>query len=267
MKILRTIIACSLLAIIESQNLDAGPFQSKATSAIETTPLKETNITQPIRLQDLPLETRRYICEFLQPKPGEYTQLQKAVTGGYSNINNIRTLLACGFNPNVTAPLRSQHDMCLETSLCKIAGSSDIAYNQKSMRQRCIVAKLLLHHGADIQQTNEFQESPLHGAVTAQNIPMIQLLIQFGARLDAQDCLHQTPLDLAKKQAMRHQFKIYVREKYYEICALLEQLGAPSSLFLEPMPTDEIMEEQARIAAEAERYSHIFDDFAGSGTR
>ncbi len=252
MKIFRTIIACSLLAITEQNNVHASLRDNNV--AIST--------TQRIRLQDLPLETRRYICDFLQPQPEDYTLLQKQVIYPVINIENVRTLLMCGFDSNVTASAQYPCNLCLETPLYKTASSSALVHSQKSMRQRFIIAKLLLRHGADIQKPDGWQQSPLHGAVQARNIPMIELLIQSGAQLDAQDYWHNTPLDRAKKEAMNHQLKICIRKKYYEICTMLEQLGAPSSVTLEPMPTDEIIIQQAELELRNQRMERTrFDVF------
>ncbi len=251
MKTLQIIIACSLFAIAE-QNIHASlPDNDMAVS-----------ITQRIRLQDLPLETRRYICDFLQPQPEDYTLLQKQVIYPVINIENVRTLLMCGFDPNVTATSRFQADLCLETPLYKVAASSELLHSPKEMYQKFIIAKLLLRNGADIQKLNTWQESPLHAAVKALNINMIQLLIQSGARLDATNYWHNTPLDQAKKNAMNHNLKISTRKKYYEICTMLEQLGAPSSVTLEPMPTDEIIIQQAELELRNQRMERTrFDVF------
>ena len=66
------------------------------------------------------------------------------------------------------------------------------------LRKNVHLARLLLEHGEDVNQTfNDSLESPVHQAVRHLDLDMIQLLIEFGADLNRPNFERHTPLGLA----------------------------------------------------------------------
>jgi ankyrin repeat protein len=59
------------------------------------------------------------------------------------------------------------------------------------------IVQVLLEHGADVNAQNNHHSTPLHLATSLENVETIQLLIERGADIDAQDIVHNTPLHLA----------------------------------------------------------------------
>ncbi|MCB9493728.1 MAG: ankyrin repeat domain-containing protein [Epsilonproteobacteria bacterium] len=63
--------------------------------------------------------------------------------------------------------------------------------------------QFMLEHGADVNHSltcvdeNEVRSAPLHAAIHCENITMVKMLIDHGARLDMFDTLSQTPLHTA----------------------------------------------------------------------
>ncbi len=101
----------------------------------------------------------------------------------------------------------------------------------------------------DINKTIQNKETPIHMAVSY-NLPNItQRLIRANADLSLKNEWDETPLDMARKEAMRP-IKTNYRKKAYAICTMLKQAGAPSSITLEPMPSDDVMDQQDRAASE-----------------
>ena len=115
--------------------------------------------------------------------------------------------------------------------------------------------------GLDLNKQDVFGSTLLHEAINhPDGISKVKFLIAQSANLNIKNNRGRTPLDQARCNAMNT--SVYAsgnayldfRKKDYEICAILEQAGAQSSVTLEPMPSDEIMLQQKRLSdMEAER--------------
>ncbi|MHC4458074.1 MAG: ankyrin repeat domain-containing protein [Planctomycetota bacterium] len=74
------------------------------------------------------------------------------------------------------------------------------------------VAKLLLEHGANVNAKDEVSSTPLHEAVSRNNVKMAKLLLENGADLNIEsNC--GTPLELADKKTMIELFSKYKKHK------------------------------------------------------
>lgn len=60
-------------------------------------------------------------------------------------------------------------------------------------------AKEFLKQGADINGTDAFGQTPLHGAAQWGNVAIVEFLVEQGAKINVQTHEGITPLDLAKK--------------------------------------------------------------------
>ncbi len=75
----------------------------------------------------------------------------------------------------------------------------------------------------------------------------MQSLITAQADLALTDKWNRTPSDVARELAMQPLNPRY-RKKAYEVCTILEQAGAPSSVTLLRMPSDATMDQECTIA-------------------
>jgi ankyrin repeat protein len=57
--------------------------------------------------------------------------------------------------------------------------------------------QVLLEHGADVNAQNNMHSTPLHLATSLDSVETIQLLLKLGADIDVQDRTHNTSLHLA----------------------------------------------------------------------
>ncbi len=120
----------------------------------------------------------------------------------------------------------------------------------KEQKDSLPIVDYLLRKKIGINKPAEYENTPLHEAVNSGLIDITQRLITAQADLSVKNMYGKTPLDDAKQRAMRPIYPKY-RKKAYAICTMLEQAGAPSSIVLQPMPTDEKMAEE--YAAEPKR--------------
>jgi ankyrin repeat protein len=77
-------------------------------------------------------------------------------------------------------------------------GAAPAGYRFPGTRSVIDAAKTLLDAGADVNVTRENGETALHVAAQTGNVPMIQLLAEHGAKLDAKTMAGLTPLDYAE---------------------------------------------------------------------
>ena len=117
------------------------------------------------------------------------------------------------------------------------------SWGEKEQKDSLAIVDYLLHKKIGINKPAEYENTPLHKAVDSGLIDITQRLITAQADLSVKNMYGKTPLDHAKQRAMRPIYPKY-RKKAYAICTMLEQAGAPSSIVLQPMPTDEKMAEE-----------------------
>ena len=68
---------------------------------------------------------------------------------------------------------------------------------QLSGNRRFETVQVLLEHGADITAQDDTQSTPLHLASSEGWVDVMQILLEHGADVNARDRRHSTPLDLA----------------------------------------------------------------------
>lgn len=119
------------------------------------------------------------------------------------NLTMMRTLLTAGADPALTT-----HDGT--TALMVAAGLGQLEdTTQKAFDARAAAAKweeqpaldvvrMLLSLKMDVNATNKLGNTPLHGAAYLGSNAVVQLLIENGARIDAQDAKGQTPYRIAE---------------------------------------------------------------------
>ncbi len=112
------------------------------------------------------------------------THLHFAAEHGYAYIEVIKFLLEKGDNINVT-------DEDGSTPL------HYVAYMRSWEHEKLI--KFMIEHGADINATNKFGQTPLHLAVCGVTncTTTVQLLLEYGSKIDVADNNGYKPVDLA----------------------------------------------------------------------
>lgn len=129
-----------------------------------------------------------------------------------SNINAMRVLASASADPRLATTEtvflegssgRRVNFIAHTTPLMHVAGIGRILgnwhdYNNEEMTFALEAAKLLVELGADVNEANEYGYTPLHGAAYIGADPIVQFLIDKGAKLDVMDKLGQTPLSIAR---------------------------------------------------------------------
>jgi hypothetical protein len=168
-----------------------------------------------------------------------------------ANLHNKK----CQYEHAKSTPL---HAAIQEYSFACNHVNTGLRCGEKEQKDTLAIVDYLLRKKIGINKPAEYKNTPMHQAVDSKLIDITQRLITAGADLSVKNRLDETPLDTARKEAMRPINPKY-RKKAYAICNVLEQAGAPSSVMLQPMPTDSVMEQECIIASRrAERESGRF---------
>ena len=127
----------------------------------------------------------------------------------FDNSDYTLFLIGLGVDINITNPLYhacySQHYNAAITLIqagayCDNLGTPlhFIARDWHKKTSACYLAKILIQKGYDVNQLDEIcNKAPLHYAVDLANLPLIQLLLEHGARVDIHDKDGETALDCA----------------------------------------------------------------------
>jgi Ankyrin repeats (many copies)/Ankyrin repeats (3 copies)/Ankyrin repeat len=82
--------------------------------------------------------------------------------------------------------------------------SSHSIYLNRDATQSVEIAQLLIGHGANVHMQNKNGRTPLHVASECGYLNLVELLLKFGAEVDARDNDNLTPLSLALPYPNRH---------------------------------------------------------------
>ena len=127
------------------------------------------------------------------------------------------------------------------------------SWGEKEQKDSIAIVDYLLHKKIGINKPAEYENTPLHKAVSSGLIDITQRLITAQADLSLKNRWNETPLDTAKQNAM-HPINPKYRKKMYAICNILEQAGTPSSVILQPMPTDAVMDQECHAACRKDEF-------------
>jgi ankyrin repeat protein len=133
----------------------------------------------------------------------------------------MRMLLAAGANPNTPTDDGSTPFM-IAAGLGGGGGGRQRPDGSNPAKER---VTLLLDAGAQINAVNEAGFTALHGAAFAGNSEVVQLLVEKGAAINAQDFRGRTPYRIAEGVKQSTALK-----KNPELAALLQKLGANPTL-------------------------------------
>lgn len=88
---------------------------------------------------------------------------------------------------------------------CKVEHANSLAIDGESILHKAVMMKdvagveLLLRNSADPNQVGDMGYTPLHQAAFYNTLQIAEILIHFGAVVDAKNDLGETPSDLAKE--------------------------------------------------------------------
>lgn len=102
----------------------------------------------------------------------------------------------------------------------------------------CKIAKLLIEYGADVNNRRKpgfvsrygGNNTPLHEAVWARNLPMVKLLVENGADVNAKNNQNYTPLHEAAKSP-NPEFVFYLILKGADVNAICKDRDCPTPIF------------------------------------
>ncbi len=103
----------------------------------------------------------------------------------------MRILLAGGADPRLT---NDQNVTPLMAAAGVIRGE---AYTEQQQKDALEAVRMLIDMGADVNAADKKGRTALHGATVMVADPIIQILAEHGAKLDARDIYQQTPLSIA----------------------------------------------------------------------
>jgi ankyrin repeat protein len=144
----------------------------------------------------------------------------------FADVNMMKLLAAHGADPllttnDATTPLMAAAGVDFIEGQDRY-GHRWLQATTLPLQQQAIEAvKLLLELGNSINAVNANKQTALHGAAYFGSLPLIQLLVDHGAKLDAVNKLGQTPYYIT--QGVYHSGSFYVRKEAGE---LLQKLGA-----------------------------------------
>jgi len=193
-----------------------------------------------------------------------FTPFQYAIS--YRDGNAVQILVAlkadwldkkCEYEHEKVTPLYAaiQHYSFTRNNI-----QSDLQMDIKEQKKSLMIVNYLLRKKIGINKIGQYGQTPIYKAIHDRHVDITQKLITAQADLTVTDQWNRTPLDTARNAAMqplnpRH------RKKLYAICAILEQAGAPSSVTLKPMSSDEIMRKENTIVCRKHYGSHELPDF------
>ncbi len=127
--------------------------------------------------------------------------------------------------------------------------NSSFSLGTKKQKESLAIVDYLLRREIGINKIVNYEQTPIYEAIMYSHVNITQRLITAQADLTITDQRCRTPLDMARQHAMQP-LNPRSRKKLYEICTILEQADAPSSVTLKRMPTDEIMNQEYTIACQ-----------------
>ena len=159
------------------------------------------------------------------------------------NIDAMRLLADAGADPHLAttetvflagASGRRINYIAKTTPLMHVAGVGRILgnwhdYNAGEMTFALEALQLLVNLGADVNETNDYGFTALHGAAYIGADPVVQFLADHGAKLDVMDKLGQTPLSVARHvitTSLGDNFDARPRRLFATTANLLLTLGA-----------------------------------------
>lgn len=171
------------------------------------------------------------------------TALMFAADGG--DVSTIKALLRAGADPNakvvsahageltpLTITINTRHERRFEVAKILLAAKAQVNFEGPFIMSPVMHAledlemvKLLIAHGADVNQANFRGATPLMGAAVGRDVSVVKYLIEKGANVNARDKDGHTALMAAESERQRDTF--YSRERD-EIIQVLKRARAGS---------------------------------------
>ena len=177
-----------------------------------------------------------YVQERIQSKDPEFQDrflLHEAASA--LKINIVKALVEKGAKIN-------QKDEILQTPLLSVSGLIIHDSDKENQRIQCDIAKLLLENGADINAVGGYdnhtgsnmRRNCLHEAACNENLELVKLLVDHGAKINAKDFQNETPLYKAVNNRRKNIAKylldkgadVSIKENYQSFTPLLKAVYA-----------------------------------------
>ncbi len=148
---------------------------------------------------------------------------RRGAAGGVSTADIVRALLAAGADPRLGT--QDKNTPLMVAAGIGSGGGHDLNPRGPVAPVMVEVVGILLEAGSDVNAVNEAGFTALHGAAFSGVNEVVQLLVDKGARINAQDWRERTPFRLAEGHKTGFNF-----QPWPETAELLKKLGADTSL-------------------------------------
>ena len=174
------------------------------------------------------------------------------VAAKIGDLEVMRLLLAHGADPFMTN-LDNQTALMVAAGVALFNPGEDGGSQPEDMPERLEAVKFLVEFGHDVDALSSENETALHGAVYLGSIPVVEYLVEQGARLDIRNDRGWTPLMIANGAAWAEFYK-----EYPEVAVVLRRLMTERGLSTEDEVGDQVTckdcyltraEEAARVMA------------------
>jgi uncharacterized protein len=160
------------------------------------------------------------------------TPLLRAAKAGDSEA--VKVLLAKGADPKLSTKFGIQPLMAAAGLGTK---EEDTTGRKKTDEQAIASMKLCLEAGADVNAVDNQGDTALHGAAQKGSDPVVQFLVEHGAKLDIKDKKGRTPLDAAMGLMGNGGFDGTRRDVHESTATLLRKaMGVPEAKAAQPAP-------------------------------
>lgn len=174
------------------------------------------------------------------------TALHQAAYHGHKNI--VKLLL----NKDAAVTILNSHNL---TPLhCVSSVCPQVIFNNGKSSDRVKIAKLLLAAGTNVNIQNSFGETALHRAVLCDQIDIVKLLIENGAR-DLKNKSNKTALEIAKEYYKKKMIKLLATIRLLATVPSLKHLSAWTIVDL--IKQNKLTLEQVRNSIPEELYEFV----------
>ena len=177
------------------------------------------------------------------------------VAAKIGDVEVMRLLLENGADPHITN-VENETALMVAAGVALFNPGEDAGSSPQHMAGRLAAVKLCVEElGQDVNALSTDNETALHGAVYLGDIPVIEYLVEQGAKLDVKNERGWTPLNIANGVAYAEFFK-----EYPEVAVVLNRLMTERGLSVENQAGDQVTCKNCNLTRGEEAYRTVTRD-------